>query len=389
MTDDLWFASLGKLGVLGGGQLGKMLIEEAIRMDITLAVMDENPLCACSGITPFFKQGSITDYQSVLEFGRSCEVLTIEIENVNIEALKQLEKEGIKVFPPAAVIQLIQDKGSQKGFYNQSGIPTAPYTLFNDLEELKVAVSDNQLAFPFVWKARKGGYDGRGVQIVRSLNDLQNLSNSPCYTENLIPFEKELACVGARSSKGEVVCYPLVAMDFHPDANQVEDVFMPACVSEIIEMEAKRITTHLLNELNHIGLLAVEFFLTLEGQLLVNECAPRPHNSGHIFSDNCFTSQFEQHLRAVCGLKLGSTRMHYPGVMVNLVGAENHIGKVYYEGASQAIAEEGVILHLYGKTDTRPFRKMGHINCIANTLEEAKQKAVRVRSNLKIVSNNG
>jgi len=388
MTNDSWFASGGKLGVLGGGQLGKMLIEEAVRMDISLAVMDENPQCACAGITPYFQTGSITDFQNVLEFGRSCDVLTIEIENVNIEALKQLENEGVKVFPPPSVIELIQDKGTQKLFYNQKSIPTAPFKMFFNTEELNAAIAAGKIKFPFVWKARKGGYDGRGVKIIKNQGDLETLANTSCFVEDLIPFEKELACVGARSSLGEVITYPTVAMDFHPDANQVEDVFMPSGISEALELEAKRITVRLMNELNHVGLLAVEFFLTQDLQLLVNECAPRPHNSGHIFSDNCYISQFEQHLRAICGWALGSTRMICPGVMVNLVGDEKHSGKVYYEGASQAIKEEGVVLHLYGKTETRPFRKMGHINCIASTLEEAMQKAAKVRSTVKIISSN-
>jgi len=386
MTNDSWFASAGKLGVLGGGQLGKMLLEEAIRMDISVAVLDGNPRCACSGITRHFEIGSITDYQSVLDFGRKCEVLTIEIENVNIEALKQLENEGIKVFPTPAVIALIQDKAVQKEFYLSNAIPTAAFHLFTSKQEIQKAITSQAVRFPFVWKARKGGYDGRGVQIIRDQNDFESTIDMACFIEELIPFEKELACVGARSSTGEIKTYPTVAMDFHPEANQVEDVFMPSGVSESIELEISRITSDLLAKLNHIGLLAVEFFLTKDGQLLVNECAPRPHNSGHIFSDNCYTSQFEQHLRSICGWDLGSTRMRCPGVMVNLVGEEGYAGDVYYQGAAQAIKEEGVVLHLYGKTETRPFRKMGHINCIADSLEDAKRKAQEVRNTVTIIS---
>lgn len=386
MKSDSWFASTGKVGILGGGQLGKMLLEEAIRMDITAAVMDPSAQCACSGITPEFVQGKLLDDQDVFEFGKTREVVTIEIENVSVPALEKLEENGVKVYPPSKVLKRIQDKGSQKEFYSQLQLPTSKYELFDSAQEVQQSIAKGDWSIPVVWKSRRGGYDGRGVQIIRTQEDLQNLPDVPCFLESLIDIKTEIACVGVRSSNGDVKIYPPVEMDFHPEANQVEETFVPSLLDDTILNKAVEMTKQLLDLQEHVGLLAVEFILDQDDILYVNEMAPRPHNSGHVFSDASWTSQFEQHLRAVMGLPLGETSLRQPGVMLNLVGEENYQGQVYYEGASELLREPGVYLHLYGKKETRPFRKMGHVNVVASTLEEARRRSADIRHKLKIIS---
>ena len=386
MNADVWFASSGKLGILGGGQLGKMLLEEAIRMDIEAAVMDPDPHCACSGITSKFEQGGLLDKEAIMAFGRKCEVLTIEIENVDAIALKQLEEEGLKVYPPPAVLARIQDKGTQKLFYTEHNLPTTPYELFDSLDEIRVAVEEEKWTLPFVWKVRRGGYDGRGVQIVRKLSDLDVLPDVPCFLEDLVAIKTEISCVGVRSSNGEVAVYPPVEMEFHPETNQVEQTFVPSLADAELIKEAEKYTRTLLEQQEHVGLLAVEFLVNEQGTLLLNEMAPRPHNSGHIFSDTSWTSQFEQHLRAVMGFPLGVTELRQPGVMINLVGDREHEGPVAYKGAAKAMAEPGVYLHLYGKKTTRPNRKMGHVNVVAHSLGEARNRARILAENIKIKS---
>ena len=386
MNADAWFASSGKLGILGGGQLGKMLLEEAIRLDIEAAVMDPDPQCACSGITLKFEQGGLLDKEAILAFGRKCEVLTIEIENVDASALKQLEEEGLKVYPPSAVLARIQDKGTQKLFYTEHDLPTAPYELFDSRDEVRAAVEEAEWTLPFVWKARRGGYDGRGVHIVKKLSDLDELPDVPCFLEDLVAIKTEIACVGVRSSNGELAVYPPVEMEFHPETNQVEQTFVPSLADPELIKEAEKYTHALLEQQEHVGLLAVEFLVNEQGALLLNEMAPRPHNSGHIFSDTSWTSQFEQHLRAVMGFPLGATELRQPGVMINLVGDREHEGPVAYEGAAKAMAEPGVYLHLYGKKTTRPNRKMGHVNIVAHSLGEARSRARNLAEHIKIKS---
>jgi 5-(carboxyamino)imidazole ribonucleotide synthase len=387
MQSDKWFASNGKLGILGGGQLGKMLLEEAIRLDIVAAVMDSSETCACSSITPLFEKGDLMSESDVLAFGRKVEVLTIEIEHVHVGALKTLEEEGVRVYPPTEVIERIQDKGVQKDFYRQLNLPTAKYELFATKTEIEEALIDSDTwIFPIVWKACKGGYDGRGVKMLKSIHDLQDLPDVPSYLEEKISLKTEIACVGIRSASGEKATYPPVGMSFHPEANQVEEVFVPSDSAQDLLDQARQYTELLLEEQKHVGLLAVEFLVNENGELLVNEMAPRPHNSGHIFSDTSWTSQFEQHLRAIMDLPLGSTELHRSGVMINLVGEEGHQGPVLYEGAANAMSHKGVYLHLYGKNDTRPFRKMGHINVVAEELEDARILAQKLRKELKIIS---
>ena len=380
------FSSDFKLGILGGGQLGKMLLTETRKFDIQTYVVDPSAEAPCQfGATKFF-QGSLTDYQTVIDLGNQVDVLTIEIENVNLEALETLENEGKKVYPSPKTLRLISNKGNQKDFYIQNNIPTAPYKRFSTLEALKTEVANGSVALPFVWKATEGGYDGNGVKVVRQLTDLENLPETECIAENLIPFKNELAVIVARSASGEIKTYPVVEMEFHPEANQVEYVICPARIDETVANNAREIALKVSESFNHVGLLAVEMFQTADDEILVNEVAPRPHNSGHYSIEASYTSQFEQHIRAILDLPLGNTDSKVAGIMVNLVGEEGYSGQVVYENIEKIMAIDGVTPHIYGKRETRPFRKMGHVTIVNADMTEARKIAQEVKETIRVIS---
>lgn len=380
------FSSDFKLGILGGGQLGKMLLTETRKFDIQTYVVDPSAEAPCQfGATKFF-QGSLTDYQTVIDLGNQVDVLTIEIENVNLEALETLENEGKKVYPSPKTLRLISNKGNQKDFYIQNNIPTAPYKRFSTLEALKTEVANGSIALPFVWKATEGGYDGNGVKVVRQLTDLENLPETECIAENLIPFKNELAVIVARSASGEIKTYPVVEMEFHPEANQVEYVICPARIDEAVSNKAREIALKVSESFNHVGLLAVEMFQTEDDEILVNEVAPRPHNSGHYSIEASYTSQFEQHIRAILDLPLGNTDSKVAGIMVNLVGEEGYSGQVVYENIEKIMAIDGVTPHIYGKRETRPFRKMGHVTIVNADMTEARKIAQEVKETIRVIS---
>ena len=341
-----YFSSDFTLGILGGGQLGKMLLTETRKFDITTKVLDPSPDAPCRIACNTFVQGNLTDFNTVYNFGKDVEVLTIEIENVNVEALEKLQTEGVKVYPSPQTIKNIQNKATQKQFYATHGIPTAPFQVFQNTESLKKAINEQQLSLPFVWKSARFGYDGNGVKIVRQLTDLNLLPNDQCIAESLVPFKKELAVIVARNAKGQVRTYPVVEMEFHPEANQVEYVLCPARIEEAVAQKARTIAIQVAQAFEVVGLLAVELFQTENDEILVNEVAPRPHNSGHYSIEAAYTNQFEQHLRAILNLPLGSTESKVAGVMVNLVGAEGYQGKVVYENIEQIMAMEGVTPHI-------------------------------------------
>jgi 5-(carboxyamino)imidazole ribonucleotide synthase len=371
-----------KLGVLGGGQLGRMLIQEAVNFNIDLHIMDKAG-SPCHLIAPHFMDGDIRDYQDVMVFGEGLDILTIEIENVNVQALYDLEKKGVKIFPQPSVIELIQDKGAQKQFYESNGFPTAPYKLVSNKSETQ----ENADFLPFVQKLRKGGYDGKGVIAMHQQDDIANGFDAPCVLEQFVDLEKELSVIVARNESGESKSFPVVEQEFNQEANLVEFLFSPAAISDEIEQKAQQIAKDIVSKLDMIGLLAVEFFLSKSGDLYVNEIAPRPHNSGHQTIEGNFTSQFEQHLRAICNLPLGSTNIILPSVMINLLGAKNHTGDAIYSGIQEILKIEGVYPHLYGKATTKPFRKMGHITIINKDLEEAKSIANQVKETINVISN--
>ena len=381
-----YFSSNFKLGILGGGQLGKMLLYTTRKFDIHSCVLDPNPEAPSRLACNEFYQGDLMDYDTVYTFGKRVNTLTIEIENVNIEALKTLEKEGVKVFPSSKTLETIQNKATQKLFYLDHNLPTAPFKRYAYTEEIRTALEHNSIEFPFVWKRARFGYDGTGVKIVRSVADLEHLPNVECITEDLIPFKSELAVIVARNEKGDVKTYPVVEMEFHPEANQVEYVLCPARISKDIAEKAEQIALKTSAAFSHVGLLAVELFLTTDDTIIINEVAPRPHNSGHQTIEASYTSQFEQHIRAILGIPLGSTENKLSAVMVNLVGAEEHTGEVVYENIEKLMEMDGVTPHIYGKKETRPFRKMGHVTIVHPNIETARAIAQEVKQSIKVIS---
>lgn len=370
-----------KIGILGGGQLGRMLIQSGIDFNIQFSVLDPDASAPCASISSF-THGKLTDYQTVVDFCKNCDLITIEIENVNVEALKELVRQGKKVFPQPEVIELIQDKRKQKEFYKRHQIPTAEFILTKNKQE----VIANRSFLPAVNKLGKEGYDGRGVQLLRSEADLEKAFDAPGLLEKLIDFEKEIAVIVARNESGEVISYPAVEMVFHPTANLVEYLFSPAEISSAIAKEADAIAKSVIEKMNMVGLLAVEMFVTKEGKVLVNEVAPRPHNSGHQTIEANITSQYEQHLRAILNLPLGNTATVLPSAMVNLLGEEGFSGDAQYQGLEEVLRLAGTHIHLYGKKITKPFRKMGHVTIVDADLESLRKKANFVKQTLKVIA---
>ena len=369
-----------KLGVLGGGQLGRMLIQEAINYNISVGILDPDDNAPCKEIASEFKKGSLNDFDTVYTFGKQVDLLTIEIENVNVEALEKLEKEGLKVYPQPSVLRMIQDKGLQKNFYKENNIPTADFFLIENKDEILKYAS----YFPLMQKLRKGGYDGKGVTKLSDVKKLEKAFIEPSVLEKLIDFEKEISVIVARNASGEIKTFPVVEMDFNPEANLVEFLFSPADISNELIIKATEIAHEVASKSGIIGLLAVEMFVTKQGEILVNEIAPRPHNSGHQTIEGNITSQYEQHLRAILDLPLGSTKITLPSVMINLLGEKGFEGDAQYEGLEDVLKIEGVNIHLYGKKTTKPFRKMGHVTVVDESLEVARQKAKMVKEKLKI-----
>ncbi len=378
---DTLFQQDFKLGVLGGGQLGRMLIQSGIDFNIQFSILDPDKNAPCSTLAEFH-HGKLTDYETVLKFGSTCDIITIEIENVNIEALKELQRRGKKVFPQPEVIELIQDKRKQKQFYQDNNIPTADFILTQNAAE----VAALQHFLPAVNKLGKEGYDGRGVQILRTESDLSKAFDKPGLVEKLIDFKKEISVIVARNEKGEIKSFPVVEMVFHPIHNLVEYLFSPAELSPAVANKAEQIASSIIQKLNMVGILAVEMFVTKADEVLVNEIAPRPHNSGHQTIEANVTSQYEQHLRSILNLPLGNTDTISPSAMVNLLGEDGYEGPAKYAGFHEAMKTPGVHVHLYGKQITKPFRKMGHVTIMDNDIESLKKKANFVKNTLKIIA---
>ena len=380
-----YFSSDFKLGILGGGQLGKMMLFDTRKFDIQTYVLDPSDEAPCKIACNKFFQGNLMDFETVYNFGKQVDVLTFEIELVNLDALEKLESEGIKVFPSPKTLRLIQNKGIQKDFYSQNNIPTAAYQRFENLDSLKSKIQN--LKLPFVWKCTEFGYDGTGVKIIRTLSDLDNLPNVECISEEMIPFKNELAVIVCRNPSGEIKTYPVVEMEFHPEANQVEYVICPARIHDKVAEKARAIALNVSEKFNHVGLLAVEMFQTENDEIIVNEVAPRPHNSGHHTIEASYTSQFENHLRAIINLPLGNTASKVAGIMVNLVGEEIYSGNVVYQNIEKILEWNGVTPHIYGKKQTRPFRKMGHVTIVNKDIAEARKIAEAVKNTIRVISN--
>ena len=381
-----YFSSNFTLGILGGGQLGKMMLYETRKFDITTHVLDPSPEAPCRIACDYFTQGDLMDYDTVYTFGKKVDILTFEIEGVNIEALEALEKEGKKVYPSAKTLRNIQDKGVQKKFYDTHKIPTAPFSVFETIAKVKKAVASGELKLPFVWKSCTGGYDGKGVQVIKNSQTLDVLPDCPCIIEDLVAFKNELAVIVVRNPSAQVKTYPVVEMEFHPQANQVEYVICPARIDDKVAAKARSIAIQVSKAFEHVGLLAVEMFQTNDDQIIVNEVAPRPHNSGHYSIEASYTNQFEQHIRAILDLPLGNTASKVGGIMVNLVGEQNHTGDVAYQNIEEIMAMDGVTPHIYGKKQTRPFRKMGHVTIVNQNIDTAREIAQQVKQRIKVIS---
>ncbi|MBL7814677.1 MAG: 5-(carboxyamino)imidazole ribonucleotide synthase [Saprospiraceae bacterium] len=367
-----------KIGILGGGQLGKMLCLAAADWDLEIYVLDTEGSPAQSYCKHFIA-GDFNNYEDVVSFGFLVDILTIEIEHVNVKALKYLEKQGIAVHPNPNALETIKDKGLQKLFYQKHKLPTSKFQLLE-------TITEGAVSLPCVWKSRSGGYDGKGVSVLKTADDLKKLPQEPCLIEELVAIEKEIAVIVARNEAGQVIAYPSVEMVFDPKANLLDYQLCPSNISKTVERKAQNLAKQLIKKFKLCGLLAVEMFLTKNGELLINEVAPRPHNSGHHTIEAIETSQFEQHLRAILNLPLGSTLMRKPSVLLNLVGAEGYTGEAVVDGFEKALNTEGVHVHLYGKRITKPFRKMGHVTILDRNVEKAVEKALNLKDTLRIIS---
>ena len=380
-----FYTSHNRLGVLGGGQLGKMLINEANKLNIGCKVMDSNSDAPCSKLVEDFVIGDLLSYDDVYNFGKTVDVLTIEIENVNTDALERLEKEGVKVYPSSINIKTIQNKSIQKNFYLKNKLPSSYFKTYKSINDLISDANAKKCKYPFVWKSARFGYDGKGVKVIFDIQDLKGLPDIECIIEDKVSIKKELSIIIARNNNSQEINFPTVEMEFN-DANLVDKVICPAQISEEINKKAINIALKTSRAFNHIGLLAIELFLTESDEILINEVAPRPHNSGHHTIECCMTSQFEQHIRAILNLDLGSTSIKIPGVMLNLVGEENHTGEVIYEKIEDVFNAKGASIHIYGKKLTKPNRKMGHITVVNKELDKAKKLAYKIRESIKVIS---
>ena len=372
MRTDLAFGPSLRFGVLGGGQLGRMMIQSAIDWDLRVEVMDPDPDAPCRYLTHRFVQGSLDDADAVEAFGRGLDVLTIEIEHVSVPGLRRLAAAGVAVRPSPDTIALIQDKGTQKQFLTAHGFPTADFTLIDS------SADAGSRGYPVVAKLRRGGYDGKGVRVLRDASAAP--FDAPCVLEDLVDIALELSVIVARNPSGEVATFPVVEAVFDPVANLVDHLVAPARIAEEIAAQARGLAVRVAEALDLEGLLAVELFLDRSGKLWVNELAPRTHNSGHHTIEANRTSQFEQHLRAVLDLPLGDPSALQPAAMLNLVGGPDAHGRPTYPGLGAALARPGVHVHLYGKSEVRPYRKLGHITVLGDDAEAVVKGALRQKT---------
>ena len=381
-----YFSSDFKLGILGGGQLGKMLLRECAKFDIYTIVLDPSKDAPCSKIASEFFVGDLMDYNTVLSFGEKADIITIEIENVNADALRELESLGKKVYPSSANIKTIQNKGFQKQFYKENNLPTSDFNIYSSKDLIEKDLLADKLNYPFVWKSAQFGYDGKGVKIVENEIQLKELPNLECIVDEKIKIQKELSVIVARNESNEESSFPIVEMDFNDQSNLVERVICPANIPTSIEENAVEIAINVSRSLNNVGLLAIEMFLTNDNRILINEIAPRPHNSGHHTIECCQTSQFEQHIRSILNLPLGDTSIKIPGIMLNLVGENKIEGDVVYENINQVMKLPGVTPHIYGKRKSRLNRKMGHITIVNNNINDAIEMSKKVKEIIKVTS---
>ncbi|MFL2607920.1 MAG: 5-(carboxyamino)imidazole ribonucleotide synthase [Flavobacteriaceae bacterium] len=381
-----FFSSKFKIGILGGGQLGKMLLLDSRRYDLHTKVMDPNNKAPCSNIADEFIVGNLNDYNDVINFGKLVDIITIEIENVNTDALEYLEKIGKKVYPPSKAIKIIQNKCEQKIFYKSNDLPTSAFTNYSNLANLKEDLKKGNLKFPFVWKSAKFGYDGKGVKIIDNHDDVKLINDSPCLVEEKVSIKKEISVIVSRNVDGKMKCFPVVEMEFNDNSNLVEYVMCPANISEEISKHAYEIAQKISQKLEMVGLLAVELFISDDDKILINEVAPRPHNSGHHTIECCITSQFDQHIRSILNLNPGKTDIKIPGIMVNLVGENKIEGDALYKNINHIFDLPGVNIHIYGKKKSRLNRKMGHITIVNKEISKAIEIGKKIKKKVKVTS---
>ena len=381
------FSSNKIIGILGGGQLGKMTLEVSNKFGIKVYILDPDKNCPSKSLCTKFFQGDLMDFDTVYNFGKEVDLITIEIENINIEALEKLKKERKTVYPQPEILKIIQDKSLQKDFYLRNKIPSTPFKKCNSKEEIQNFISNGDRPYPFIWKSSKMGYDGYGVKLIKDNNSIENIPDKPCIIEDKVEIEKELSVMVVSMPSGKIINYPVVEMEFNSESNQVEYIISPARIKKEIKEKAENLALRVSQSFGNIGLLAVEMFLTTTGDILVNEVAPRPHNSYHFSIEGSETSQFEQLIRSILDLPIGKTNMINNSVMVNLVGENNAKGPVIYKNMDQIIGIKGVNPHLYGKKETRPNRKMGHVTVINSNIEEAIKIAKEIKTTVKVTSN--
>ncbi len=373
-----------KIGIIGGGQLGKMLIEASRPWNTYNIVLDEDKNCPASIIADTCINGSLLDAVALSFLSRQADVLTYEIEHINADCLIDLETQGAIIIPSPLILKIIQDKFLQKSFYFDNEFPTSTFSFIHDLSALEKYISLNQDE-KFVIKSCKGGYDGKGVFVFnKNIHTLEDVKlEFPCIAETFIAYKKELAVLVARGLDGQIKSWPVVEMEFHPTANLVEYLFSPADISEQVAVNAVTLAEAVIEKFNGVGIFAVELFLDQDDQLFINEIAPRPHNSGHHTIESCYTSQFEQLNRILLGLPLGSCNLLKPAAMINLLGDANFQGEYKLENEEQLLSIEGVYIHLYNKSLSKPNRKLGHITILGDTIESIKKKAEKVQSLIK------
>lgn len=366
-----------RIGILGGGQLGAMLVRHAIDFGFEVSVLDADATAPCARYVHHFTQASPLNYDAVVAFGTGLDVLTVEMEAVDADALRAVRDAGVAVYPSPELLETIQDKGLQKAFLEKHGYPVASGRLVDSRAELQ----QQDLQFPVVLKRRRGGYDGQGVMVLRSAADLERAFDAPSVLEEVVPIAQEIAVIVARNPSGETACYDPVGMVFHPERFVLEYQVSPVPgLTEALAAEAAALATRIATDIDLVGLLAVELFLTTDGRLVVNELAPRPHNSGHHTMEGCVTSQFEQHLRAVTGLPLGDPATLRPSVMLNYLEPGGDVPDANDTALAALLATPGVHLHWYGKSTGRKGRKMGHVTLTDATLDGVLKKAETVRA---------
>jgi len=371
-----------KIGILGGGQLGRMLLQAAANYHVETCVLENDSECPAAHLCHHFTKGDIKDFDAVYNFGKGLDAITIEIENVNVEALEKLEAEGVKIFPRPSVLKTIKNKILQKNYYKELQVPTADFKITNHYAE----IGEMEDFLPAVHKLGEGGYDGRGVQIIKNKADIEKGFDKPSVLEKMVAIDKELAMIIAINEKKETAIYPPVTMVFDPDLNLLDYQLCPSELNKQVLWKIEAVALAVVRNFKSPGIFAVEFFIDKNGDVFVNETAPRVHNSGHHTIEAHYSSQFDMLWRVMLDYPLGNTSFILPSVMINIVGAAGHTGDVVYEGLDEVLQMENAFVHIYGKKQTKPGRKMGHITILSNEKQDLLHKSNKIKRSLVVKS---